>query len=48
MIPFIGVLDAVPLDENMQQEGVWSDHGIAFDALTEFVGYGELEGWIFL
>ena len=33
---FIGVLDAVPLDQNMQQDGIWSDHGIAFDALTEF------------
>ena len=32
----------------MQQDGIWSDHGIAFDALTEFVGYGELEATTYI
>lgn len=40
---FAGVLDAIPLDENMQQDGVWSNHSVAFDALMEFADYTELE-----
>ena len=39
----LGVLDAVPLDENLQQDGVWSNHSVAFDALMEFADYTELE-----
>ena len=39
----VGVLDAVPLDENLQQDGVWSNHSVAFDALMEFADYTELE-----
>jgi len=43
LITIAGVLDAVPLEINSGMDQMWTEHEVAFDAGTVFLGFTEIE-----